>query len=115
MTIAHREEMAMLQAHYMGVRYVSILVDLVWVVSRNTTLGSERELCDDVDYLWLIAILRRLIFLLWSCAVYRLWIAARVLFARRLRASSNILLFIRWIIQFVIGASSGTRRDHTCS
>ena len=115
MTIAYREEMAVLQAHYMGISHVCVLVNLVWVMSRNTTLGSKRELCDDVDYLWLIAILGWLIFLLWRCAVKRLWIATRVLFAWRLWASSNIFLFIRWIIQFVIGATSGTRWDHTCS
>ena len=47
----------MLQAHYMRISYVSILVNLVRVVSRDTALSGERELCDDVDYLWLLAIL----------------------------------------------------------
>ena len=41
----------------MGIRHVGILVDLVGVVGRDTSLGGERELCDDVDYLWLLAIL----------------------------------------------------------
>ena len=57
MPIAHREEMAMLQAHYMGIRHVCVLVYLVGIVGRDTSLGGERELCDDVDYLWLLAIL----------------------------------------------------------
>ena len=57
MTIANREEMAMLQAHYMRISYVGVLVNLVRVVSRDTTLGGKGELCDDVDYLWLLAIL----------------------------------------------------------
>ena len=99
----------------MGISHVCVLVYLVGVVSRDTTLSCERELCDDVDYLWLFAILRRLIFLLWSCTVYRLWIAARVLFTRRLWTSSYIFLLFHWVIQFVIGATSGTRWDHTCS
>ena len=57
MPIAHREEMAMLQAHYMRIRHVCVLVDLVGVVGRDATFGGERKLCDDVDYLWLLAIL----------------------------------------------------------
>ena len=115
MTIAHREEMTMLQAHYMWISHVGILVDLVRVVSWDTAFSGEWELCDDVDNLWLLTILWCLIFLLWSCAVKRLWIVARVLFAWRLWASSYIFLVFRLISQFVIWAASSTRRDNICS
>ena len=76
--------MAMLQAHYMRISYVGVLVNLVRIVGRDTTLGGERELCDDVDNLRLLTILCCFIFLLRTCASIRLWIVARVLFARRL-------------------------------
>ena len=76
--------MAMLQNHYMRISYVGVLINLVRIVGRDTTLGSERELCDDVYNLRLLAILCCFIFLLRTCASIRLWIVARVLFARRL-------------------------------
>ena len=53
----------------MRIGHIGVLVNLVGVVGRDTALGGERELRDDVDYLRLFAILRRLFFLLWSCAV----------------------------------------------
>ena len=104
----------MLQAHYMRVGHVGILVYFVGVVGRDTAFGGEGKLGDDVDYLGFFTILRRLFSLLWDCVVQRLGGIARVLFAGRLRASPNILLFVRhWIDQFVFGAATRTRRDHT--
>ena len=106
--------MAVLQAHYMRIGHVGILVYFVGVVGRDTAFGGEGELGDDVDYLGLFAVLRRLFSLLWGCVAQRLGGIARVLFAGRLRASPSILLFVRSLIdQFVFGAAAGTRRDHT--
>ena len=52
MTIANREEVAMLQTHNVWVSNVGILVDLVGVMGRDTSLGRKRELCDDIhDFL----------------------------------------------------------------
>ena len=47
-TIAHREEMTVLQAHDMRGCDVSILVCFVRVVSSNSSLGGKREFSDNV-------------------------------------------------------------------
>lgn len=47
-TVAHREKVAVLEAHNVRRRDIGILISLVWVVCRNTALGSERELRHNV-------------------------------------------------------------------
>ena len=48
-SIADREEVAVLETHNVGVGDVGVLVDLVGVVRRDAALGREGELGDDVD------------------------------------------------------------------
>ena len=48
MAVAHREEVAVPQPHNVWVRNIRVLIDLVRVVRRNSTFGSEAELGDDV-------------------------------------------------------------------
>jgi hypothetical protein len=59
--IANREEMAVLQAHDVRRRDVSILVSLVGIVSSNSSFCSKGEFCHNVAYfcLWLANILAR--------------------------------------------------------
>lgn len=49
MSIADREEVAVPQPQEMRASYVGILVHLVGIVHRETRLGSERELGDDIS------------------------------------------------------------------
>ena len=54
--VAHREEVAVLEAHDVGVGDVGVLVDFVRVVRRNAALGREGELRDNIhDFLGLRA------------------------------------------------------------
>ena len=45
MTVAYRKEVAVLQAQHMWIGNEGVLIDLVWVMSSNTTLGGEGKLC----------------------------------------------------------------------
>ena len=47
-TITHRKEMAMFQAHDMRWSNIRILVCLVWIVSCNTSFRCEREFSNDI-------------------------------------------------------------------
>lgn len=48
MAIAHGEKVAMAQVQHMWVGQVSVLIDLVWVMCCDTTLGRKRKLSDDI-------------------------------------------------------------------
>ena len=52
--------MAVLQAHYMRIGHVGILVYFVGVVGRDTAFGGEGELGDDVHDLLLLNTTNRL-------------------------------------------------------
>ena len=54
MAVTNRKEMAVAQAHDVWVRHIGILVDLVGVVRRYSSLRCERKLRDDVCYLGLL-------------------------------------------------------------
>ena len=45
MTVAYRKEVTVLQAQHMWIGNEGVLIDLVWVMSRNTTLGGKGKLC----------------------------------------------------------------------
>ena len=55
-TVADREEVAVLQAHNVRIGHVRILVDLVGVMRRNSTLCCKGELRDNVHYLVLVVL-----------------------------------------------------------
>ena len=44
MTVAYRKEVTVLQAQHMWIGNEGVLIDLVWIMSRNTTLGGEGKL-----------------------------------------------------------------------
>ena len=46
--IAHREKVAMAQVQHMWVSQVGVLIDLVWIMCCDATLGREREFSDDI-------------------------------------------------------------------
>jgi len=46
--IADREEMTVPQVEHVRVRKISVLIDFVGIVSRDTSLGGERELGYDI-------------------------------------------------------------------
>ena len=48
--------MTVLEAHDVRVRDVSVLIDFVRIVGRDSALSRKRELCDDVDNLLLARI-----------------------------------------------------------
>ena len=53
MAIAHREKVAMAQIEHVWVCQVGILIDLVWIVCCDASLGRERELSDNImDCIW---------------------------------------------------------------
>ena len=48
MAITYGEEMTVSEVQHMWVGQICILIYLVWVVSGNSSLCGERELCNDV-------------------------------------------------------------------
>ena len=50
-TVAYCKEMAMSKSHNMWISNVSILVDFIRIMRRNSAFGSERKLSDNIDNL----------------------------------------------------------------
>jgi len=74
MAIANREEVAVLQAHYMWGGDIGILVSFIWVVSCDAAFGGERKFSNNVTDLglrrgrgrrWLLLRLRHFV-IIWA-------------------------------------------------